>query len=165
MSLMTLYFSPSGRVPPRPFALAVVALYGASLVSCLLLTAPVTAMAGALVFLLAQAIVTWAWLALHAKRLRDAARPIGLALAIAALYALAVILFLLVIVLIVAGGTGSTIDVVTVVRSIGAMLADPHLGATGYVIVAFLALGIIPVLIAVFFSRWVARQPSAAAAP
>ena len=37
------------------------------------------------------------WFALHAKRLRDAGRPIGLAIAIAILYALAIVLLMLLV--------------------------------------------------------------------
>jgi uncharacterized membrane protein YhaH (DUF805 family) len=173
MSLLKVVFSPLGSLSPRAFTPAVMLVYAAGLLSYLLLMASVTAIAGALAFLLAQAIVTWTWCMLHAKRLRDCDRPTGLALAIAALYALAVILFLLVIMLIASGDTAQSADAMThtnidlfaVLGSISMILRHPDFGATGYLILAFLALSFLPVAIALCFSLWVGTRASAPAKP
>jgi uncharacterized membrane protein YhaH (DUF805 family) len=171
MGLFKLALSPAGRVSPRLFARAVTAVYVAGVLSFLLLTASVTAVSGVLAFVLAQAVVIWAWLALHAKRLRDADRPIGLALAIAALYALSVVLLLLLIVLIMAGDAPAddaprrTIDLFMVISSLGAIVQHPRIGATGSLIIGFLALSLMPAAIALFFSVWAGTRKCAPETP
>ena len=79
METLALFFSTRGRVAPRAFAAAVVAVYGAAFLSQLLISAPVMLHAGLVPFALVQAIATWSWFCLHAKRLRDADRGIGAA--------------------------------------------------------------------------------------
>jgi len=173
MSLLKVAFSPLGSLSPRTFAPAVVLVYAAGLLSYLLLMGSVTAVTGALAFLLAQAMVTWIWYMLHAKRLRDCDRPTGLALAIATLYALSVILFLLLIVLVTSGDMAQSVDAVprthidllAVLGSIGMILRHSNIGASGYLILAFLALSLLPVAIAVCFSLWVGTRASAPAKP
>src|SRR5262249_57843754 len=95
MESLALFFRARGRVAPRAFAAAVVAVYGAAFLSQLLISAPVMLRAGFAPFALAQAIATWSWFCLHTKRLRDADRTIGAAGAIAVLYSLAGIPFFL----------------------------------------------------------------------
>ena len=68
----------------------------ASFLSQFLLAAPITARASVIPFLLVQVAVAWAWYALHVRRLRDAGRPTGAAIALTILYALAIVLLLLV---------------------------------------------------------------------
>ena len=64
----------------------------------MLISPPVTARRyGVLPFAVAAGRSTWAWFALHARRLRDAGRPTGPALGIAILYALAIVLLMLLI--------------------------------------------------------------------
>src|SRR2546425_1003154 len=96
MNPLTPVFSPFGRIDRRTFAIAIIGFYGVGLASQLLLSAPVTVRAGLWPFAVAQGVLTWVWFALHAKRLRDAGRGIGGALAVAIIYGLAVVLLLLV---------------------------------------------------------------------
>src|SRR5262249_42605091 len=94
MQSLALFFSARGRLAPRAFAASAAAVYGTAFLSQLLISAPVMLHAGLAPFALVQAIATWSWFCLHAKRLRDADRGIGVAVAIAVLYALAGIPFL-----------------------------------------------------------------------
>ena len=72
MDPLALLFSWSGRLAPRPFAIAIIAVYLVSFFSQVLLGAPVTGRSGLWPFTLLQAALVWAWLVLHVKRLRDA---------------------------------------------------------------------------------------------
>src|SRR3954452_20020481 len=111
MKSFAFFFSCFGRLAPKPFAGAVVAVYGAAFLSQLLISPPVMLRIGLAAFALVQAMAMWAWFCLHAKRLRDAGRPSGSAIAIVVLYALAMILLLLIIVLVVGmmpGADGGT---------------------------------------------------------
>ena len=61
------------------------------------LTVPdVIARGGLWPFVIVQALLIWVWFALHAKRLRDAGRTIGLAVGVSLLYTLSVVLLLIV---------------------------------------------------------------------
>src|SRR3981081_4182616 len=97
METLSSFFSASGRVGPRPCALGGVDIYFRRFLAEMLLSPPVTTRWGVWAFALVQAPLAWAWFVLHVKRLRDASRPIGTALAIAILYALAIILLMLLI--------------------------------------------------------------------
>ena len=167
MESLALFFSARGRVAPRAFAAAVVAVYGAAFLSQLLISAPVMLHAGLVPFALVQAIATWSWFCLHAKRLRDADRGIGAAVAIAVLYALAVILFLLLVALIMPLGdaaqpTGAG-NVLALFLPITTLMADPGLFA--YVAAGIFVLVFAPVPIAVAFSIWAATRPTVTSAP
>src|SRR5712691_5826953 len=95
MDPLALFFSASGRIPPRTFALAVIVVYLGGFASQMLLAAPVIARGGLVPFALTQAILTWSWFAVHAKRLRDSGRGSGGAVAIAILYGLALVLLVM----------------------------------------------------------------------
>ena len=162
MEWLALFFSARGRVAPRPFAAAVMAVYGAAFLSQLLISAPVMLRAGFAPFALAQAIATWSWFCLHAKRLRDADRGIGAAVAIAVLYALAVILFLLLVASIMplgdAAQAASGGDVLALSLLITTLMADPGLFA--YVAAGIFVLVFAPVPMAVAFSIWASTRPT-----
>ena len=104
MESLAVFFSARGRLAPRAFAAGAAVVYGTAFLSLLLISPPVMLRAGLAPFALVQAIAIWCWFCLHAKRLRDAGRQVGVAVAIAVLYALAVILFLLLVALIMPFG-------------------------------------------------------------
>jgi hypothetical protein len=52
--------------------------------------------AGLWPFLAAQIVLVWIWYALHAKRLRDAGKPVGVAVATCLLYVLSVVLLVII---------------------------------------------------------------------
>src|SRR4051812_39108428 len=174
MKSLVLFFSGFGRLAPKPFARAVVAVYAAAFFSQLLISPAGMLRIGLAAFALVQAMAMWAWFCLHAKRLRDADRPIGPALAIVVLYALAMILLLLIIVLVVGmmpgadGGTaggGPGPDVLISSYLVRTLAGDPDPGFFAYVAVGILALIFAPMLIAMGFSVWTGTRPRAAPAP
>src|SRR5215472_13204020 len=71
MEWLALFFSARGRLAPRAFAAGAAAVYGTAFLSQLLISAPVMLHAGLAPFALVQAIATWSWFCLHAKRLRE----------------------------------------------------------------------------------------------
>lgn len=99
MESLALYFSAFGRLAPKAFARAVIAVYVTAFLSQLLISPAVMQRLGLAPFALVQATAIWAWFCLHAKRLRDADRPLSPAVAIAVLYALGMILLILIIIL------------------------------------------------------------------
>jgi uncharacterized membrane protein YhaH (DUF805 family) len=170
MESLALFFSGFGRLAPKPFARAVVAVYVAAFLSQLLISPPVMLRIGLAAFALVQALAMWAWFCLHAKRLRDADRPIGPAVAIVVLYALAMILLLLIIVLVVgmtpgAETAGGGSDVLISSYLVRVLAGDPDPGFFAYVAVGILALIFAPMLIAMGFSIWTGTRPRAAPAP
>src|SRR4051812_25043618 len=107
MESFALFFSSSGRVAQKPFTIAVVLLYVLIVLSQGLLSPVVTARANVVPFALVQAVATYAWYALHAKRLRDAGHGTGVALGLAILYGMSVVLFLLLVALVIGVSGGA----------------------------------------------------------
>jgi uncharacterized membrane protein YhaH (DUF805 family) len=168
MASLPAFLSASGRIAPKPFALGAAAVYVASFLSQFLLAAPVTARASVVPFLLLQIVVAWFWYSLHVRRLRDAGRPTGSAIALTILYALAIVLLLLVMLAIDAPGqpTGpettpytNVFQVFLVFFLIGMILGDPNLGMFGYVMLGVIALVLLPIVIAIGFTIWVGTRP------
>ena len=164
MESLAVFFSARGRLAPRAFAAGAAVVYGTALLSFLLISPPVMLRVGLAPFALVQAIAIWCWFCLHAKRLRDADRRIGVAVAIVVLYALAVILFLLLVALIMPFG-----DVAQTARADDALplliaTLTAETGIFAYVAAAILALVVAPVPMAIGFSIWAATRPAATSA-
>jgi len=173
MSLPSL-LSTSGRLAPLPFVVAAIVVYLASFGSQVLLSAPVTARMSVAPFVLVQAALIWLWLVLHARRLHDAGRPAGLAVGIAIVYALEVVLLVIVVWLMLesgmaaGGGAGresSILHLFVILYLMALLSGDPGLGALQIWIIGFVALMLLPVVIALGFSLWAATRTSAPSAP
>jgi len=166
MESLAVFFSARGRLAPRAFAAGAAMVYGTAFLSALLISPPVMLRAGLAPFAFVQAIAIWCWFCLHASRLRDAGRRIGVAVAIAVLYALAVILFLLLVALIMPFGdvarTARADDVLALPLLIATLTAET--GIFAYVAAAILALVAAPVPMAIGFSIWAATRPAATSA-
>lgn len=169
MSALSLFLSSSGRIGARPFWLAALAIYAAACGSQALLAPPVTATAGLWPFAAAQALLVWAWYAVHAKRLRDAGLGAGVATGIAALCALAALLLLLIATLVLDTGgaapgepSGSQPLAFVLLFHLFALLSGAvDLGLFGLIMAALLALAMLPVLVALGFSVWTGTRPVA----
>jgi uncharacterized membrane protein YhaH (DUF805 family) len=167
MQSLALFFSARGRLAPKPFALGVIAVYITAFLSQLLASPPAMAHGGPAPFACVQALATWSWFCLHAKRLRDSDHGIGAAIAIAALYGLAVVLFLLTVALIAdpipkdATNTPSAdlADFFVLFLLVAMLTGDPNLGLFAYVVMAILMLILIPILVAIGFSIFTFGRP------
>ena len=172
MESLALYFSLFGRLAPKTFARAVVAVYVTAFLSQLLISPVVMLRLGLAPFALVQATAMWAWFCLHAKRLRDADRPLSPAVAIAVLYALGMILLLLIIALLIGmapGGVeaprGAATDVLISSYLVAILAGDPDPGFFAFVATGVFALIFAPMLIAIGFSIWSATRQSVARTP
>jgi uncharacterized membrane protein YhaH (DUF805 family) len=97
MDLLNLFTTTQGRLARKPFWLGLIAIYVAGFAGQALLDGPVRARAGLTPFAVAQAVLLWAWLAIHIKRLRDAGQGPAGAIGVAVIYALALALLLMLI--------------------------------------------------------------------
>ena len=168
MDPLGLFVSTSGRLAPRPFAIATFLIYAASLASQALISAPVVARAGFWPFAAAQATLLWGWYALHAKRLRDAEEDVGAAAGIAALYALAMVLLLFVAFFIRLGARPTEELAGSTLRWFGPLsfgwFGSGELGGLGLILAAFVAAAFAPALVALGFSIWTGTRPTAPSA-
>jgi uncharacterized membrane protein YhaH (DUF805 family) len=163
---MLSLISPSGRLQPWPFAIAVVVVYLISFVSQALLSSPATAQVGIWPFAVLQVLLTWVWFVLHVQRLRDARQSTGTAAGVAIVYALAVVLLLMIMAMFAEANTTPIQDgarglhLFALIYLISVMTNDPLLGGAGYWVAGFLVLILAPVVIAFGFSIWAATRPS-----
>jgi uncharacterized membrane protein YhaH (DUF805 family) len=169
MQALGLIFSPSGRLGPKAFIIAVVLLYIAAAASQALTLREVIKPAGLWPFLAVQIVLVWIWYALHAKRLRDADKPVGLAVATSLLYMLSVALLV-----IIAGAfysalagqgtdpnTASALGLILFV-SIVAMLSGAPRDSLAWLMVAILlVIAYLPIVLAVVTTAWAATRPTA----
>jgi uncharacterized membrane protein YhaH (DUF805 family) len=103
---LDLFTSTQGRLAPKPFWLALAAIYVAGFASQFLLSADVRVRAGLSPFMVAQAVLIWAWLALHIKRLRDGGQGPAGAIGVAIIYTLAIVLLLMLVAFLTGPETG-----------------------------------------------------------
>ncbi len=174
MESLSLFLSASGRIAPKPFAFAALAVYTASFLSQVLISPPMSAIGGLYAFGAVQIALAWGWYALHARRLRDAGLPTGSAQAIAVLYALAIVLLML-LVEPVLGPDPSTAgvqerrsgfsDLWVVLLLIAALAAQPNFGFFDIFALGTLTLVLAPIVIAIGFSIWAWTRPPVATAP
>lgn len=150
-------FLPGGRMAPRAFVLAIVAVYLAGFLSQVLLAEPLTGRFGLWPFLAVQAALLWVWFALHAMRLHDAGRDTATAAGIAILCGLAVVLLALVL---AAVGTPDS-HLLVVVAVVQQMLDDPEPEGFDVVLLGLMGLVAVPILVAIGFSFRTARDRSA----
>ena len=167
MSLITM-LSPGGQLRPRPFILGIAAVYAAGVASHWLTTPDVTARMGLWAFAAVQAVLTWLWFVLHAKRLHDAGRTDGLARAIALIYALSIIFLLTLAMNFFAGSAGlmgnaganGALELILFLYIIQTLAGSiPH--DLGSIVLGVLTLfAFVPVVVALFFTVWMATRPS-----
>jgi uncharacterized membrane protein YhaH (DUF805 family) len=169
MQALRFLFSPSGRLGPQAFAVAVIAVYAAGAASQWLTVPGVIARNGLWPFVLAQAVLIWVWFALHAKRLRDADRSTGLAAGAALLYALAVVLLLIVATAFfttspsAATGANPTgaLGLILLLSIVASLAGSSSYDLGWFVVVILMALAFLPVVVAVAVTLWAATRPSA----
>jgi uncharacterized membrane protein YhaH (DUF805 family) len=168
MQALRFIFSPTGRLSPRPFLIAAVAVYLAGAASQWLTLPDVMARAGLWAFVAAQILLTWIWCALHVKRLRDAGRSVNLPVAIALLYALSVALLVIVAVAFVNTASAESLEynratalgLILFVSVIVVLLGSPQYDVTWLMVTALTAAALLPVILAIICTLWAATRPS-----
>lgn len=167
MQALRFLFSPMGRLPPQTFIPAAIAVYALGAASEELTVPAVLMHAGLWPFALAQALLIWLWFVLHAKRLRDAGRPIGLAAGVSLLCALAVVLLMIVADAFFNTGPAAATDAnatsavgLLLLASIVAMLlGSPHYDLAWFMVTMLITVALVPVLIALGCTFWAATRP------
>ncbi len=168
MQALRLLFSPSGRLSPQPFLLAALAVYLAIAASQLLTRPEVITRAGLWPFAAAQVLLIWIWFVLHAKRLRDGGRAIGLAAGASVLYALSVALLLILAASFyvpLAGrmpdaNSASALGLILLVSIVALLLGSPQYDLASVLVMVLLLLAFVPVIVAVVVTLWAATRPS-----
>jgi uncharacterized membrane protein YhaH (DUF805 family) len=169
MQGLRLLFSPSGRLGPRAFIIAIVLVYVAGGASQALTRPDVIKSAGLWPFLATQIALIWIWYALHTKRLRDAGKPVGLAVAASLLYVLSVALLV-----IIAGAfygalagqgtdpnTASALGLILFVSIIAMLSSAPHDSLAWLIVAILLVIACLPIVLAVVTTVWAATRPTA----
>jgi uncharacterized membrane protein YhaH (DUF805 family) len=169
MQALRFFLSPGGRLKPQPFIYGAIAAYLFGAASHLLTTADILRRSGLLPFIAVQLLLVWIWFSLHAKRLHDAGRSSGLAVGIALLYLLSVVLLL-----IVADGFFTTSSaplgdanaqgalwLLLLLYIVSALAGSGQYDLTWVVVAILIVMAFVPILVALCFSVWVARKPSA----
>jgi hypothetical protein len=164
-------FSPRGRLRPQPFLAAIAAVYVAGALSHWLTVPHVAARVGLWAFAAVQGALTWLWFVLHAKRLHDAARGEGLAIAVALLYLLSLVLLLLLATNFFAGSEAgslgnasatSALELVLLLYIVMTLMGPVQYDLTWIVVAILTLFAFVPVLVAVIFTLWTATRTSAA---
>ncbi len=160
--------SPHGRLRPHAFIYGALAVYLFGAASHLLTTPGVISRAGLWPFIAAQALLVWIWFVLHAKRLHDAGRGSGLAVGIGLLYVLSIVLLIFIAdsffnttdgLMNNAAATGA-LELILLLYVIVTLIGSPHYDLAWLLVVALLAVGFVPIIVALIFSVWAARRPS-----
>ncbi len=163
-------FSSSGRLRPQPFIYGAVGVYLFGAASHSLTMPDVLTRAGLWPFLVAQVLLIWIWFVLHAKRLRDAGRGSGLAMAVGLLYVLSLVLLLIVADsffnsasgLMGNAGATSALELILLLYVIVTLIGSPHYDLAWLMVMLLMLIGFAPIVVAVVFSLWTARRPSVA---
>lgn len=167
-------FSSRGRLRPGPFAIAILLVYFAGFASQGLLAGPIIGRSGIWPFMVVQVALTWFWFVLHAKRLHDANRGIGGAVAVALLYSLALLLLLLIIAFFMEIGTQQTnppsddvspASFFALFILIGLFFHSFDLGFVNIIITFLVLIALAPAIIAIVFSIIVGTRASAPSPP
>jgi uncharacterized membrane protein YhaH (DUF805 family) len=166
MHALTL-MSPHGRLRPQPFLAAIAAIYIAGALSHWLTVPAVTARLGLWAFAAVQAVLIWLWFVVHAKRLHDAGRLQGLAVAIAILYVLSLILLLLLATNFFAGSEAdslgeasatSALELVLLLYIMMTLTGPVQYDLTWIVVVILTLFAFVPVVVALVFTLWTATR-------
>jgi uncharacterized membrane protein YhaH (DUF805 family) len=173
MQALCFLFSPSGRLRPQAFAIAVIAVYAAGAASQWLTVPGVVARSGLWPFMLAQAVLIWVWFALHAKRLRDADRSVGLAVGASLLYALSIVLLLFVATAFFSTSSSPTtganapgaLGLILPLSIVASLAGSASYDVGWFVVVILMVLGFLPIVVAVAVTLWAATRPSAGERP
>ncbi len=167
MQKLRLIFSSSGRLPQQTFVLLAALVYLAGAASHLLTAPDVIGRAGLWPFIAAQALLIWIWFSLHAKRLRDSGRGVGLAAGVSILYALSVALLIIIVVSFYHplageapdGNTASALGLILLLAVVAVLLGAPHYDLAWLTVAILVLIALLPIVLAVAVTLWAASRP------
>lgn len=167
MQALRFLLSPSGRLSPQTFFVAVIVVYLAGATSHALTMSTITTRTGLWLFAAVQALLIWVWYVLHAKRLRDADRSVGPAIGASLLYALSIILLLILATSFYAPLSGqvsdsnlaSALGLILLVSIIAVLLGSSQYDLTWLVVAILVLLSFLPVILAIGVTVFAATRP------
>jgi uncharacterized membrane protein YhaH (DUF805 family) len=168
MQALRFLFSPSGRLRRQAFVLAAIAVYLAGAASHLLTIPDIIVRGGLWPFAAVQGLLIWIWFVLHAKRLREADRSVGLAAGVSVLYALSIVLLLIVAASFYSPLAGQTPDanaasalgLLLLVSIVALVRGSPHYDLAWLVVAILFLIAVVPIVLAIFTTLWAATRPS-----
>jgi hypothetical protein len=115
-------------------------------------------------------LLVWIWFALHAKRLRDAGRGVGLAAGVGLLYVLSIVLLVIVAAAFfntaaadaADANTASALGLILLVAVVAALAGSAHYDVAWLLVTALTLMAFVPVIVALLFTLWAATRPSSA---
>jgi uncharacterized membrane protein YhaH (DUF805 family) len=169
MQALRFLLSPNGRLRPQPFIFGAVAVYLAGVASHLLTKPDVIVRTGLWPFMAVQLILIWIWFVLHARRLHDANRAIGIAAGAGVLYALSIVLLLILSI----GfsnpasspmsnpNAGVALNLIVILYAIATLPGSGLDDQLAWAIIASLTvLAFLPIIIMLVLTLWAATRPS-----
>lgn len=168
MHALQFFLSPAGRLRPRVFVLGALTIYAVGAVSQYLTAPGILLRAGLWPFAMLQAALIWAWFVLHAKRLRDTGRGIGLAVGASGFYALSVVLLLIVAGAVLHTSTiagadvnaASALGLILLVAIITILFTSPHYDFSPAIVGLLTAMALAPIVMAAATTLWAATRSS-----
>ena len=168
MQALRSLFLPAGRLEPRAFIIAAVVVYALGVAAQWLTMPDVLLRAGIWPFAATQALLVWVWFTLHARRLRDAGRPIDLAAGAALLYGLSIILLLIVTIGYFKPYAGTAdpnataaLNIILFVMVIAGLTQSAGHDVGALIVAVLVVLALLPVIVALAVTLWAATRPSA----
>jgi uncharacterized membrane protein YhaH (DUF805 family) len=167
-SSLRSFLSASGRLSPQSFLVAIVVVYVVAVASQALTLRDVTKAAGLWPFVIAQLALIWIWYVLHAQRLRDAGKSVGLAVAVSLLYVLSVALLVIVAGAFYGALAGETaidpnatgaLNLILFVSVVAMLSGMPHDSLAWLIVAALLLIAYAPIVLALVTTVWAATRP------
>ena len=169
MQALRFLFSPAGRLEPRAFVFAAIVVYALGVAAQWLTMPDILLRAGIWPFAVAQALLVWVWYALHARRLRDAGRPVDIAAGAALLYGLSIVLLLIVTVGYFKPYAGTVdpnatvaLNIILLIMVVSALTQSASHDVGALIVTVLMVLALLPVIVAVAVTLWAATRPRGA---
>ena len=167
MHILRLLFSPSGRLGRQAFLFAALSVYAVGVTSQWLTAPGITARGGIWPFALAQVLLIWIWFSLHARRLHDADRSVGIAAAAAIFYFLAILVLVFVLMTLFGdastqtrdANTASAITLILFIWIVAILSGTPD--GNFYWLGVLVLVAALPIIFAVGVTAWAATRSSA----
>jgi hypothetical protein len=165
MEVLRALFSPRGEIKPAFFIYAVIVVYILGAISHILTVPGIIIKFGLWPFMAVQAVLIWMWFTLHANRLRDAERPVGIAAGAAILYAISIVLLLI----LVLGyrdhpmsdpNAGGALNILLLLMVVASLTGSLQFDTAWAMIALLTVLAFVPIIVAVAVTVWAATRPA-----